>query len=67
MVVENEEMGITFSLRSLSLNTLTSTNKNMIDLVDIIMYNNILMDSITIYNLKLKRREDIIHSVSIEC
>jgi hypothetical protein len=67
MVVENEEIKITFSLRSLSLNTLTSTNKNMIDLVDIVMYNNVLMDSVTIYNLKLKRKEDIIHTVSIEC
>jgi hypothetical protein len=58
---------MTFSLRSLSLATLSNPGKNMPDLLCIVMYNNIAMDPLTLFHVKLKRKEDIIHNVSIEC
>ncbi len=35
--------------------------------MDIYMWNNVIWDPVTIYKLKLKRKDDVIHHVCIEC
>ena len=55
------------SLKNYTVNALSAITKTVIDLMDIIMFNNIIWDPITIFHIKLKRKDDIVHHVEIEC
>ena len=53
------------SLKNYTVSALSVITKSVIDLMDIIMFNNIIWDPITIFHIRLKRKDDIIHNVDI--
>lgn len=67
IVEENEEISITFSLRNYTLNALSVITKSVLDLLDVVMYNNFIWDPVIVFHIRLKRKDDIVHHVNIEC
>lgn len=65
MVEQGEEIKITFSLKNYTNSNFGFVTKNVVDLMDVVMFNNVIWDPIILYTIKLKRKDDILHNVVI--